>query len=64
MPIALKNDGLQETNNAMGNIKNEVTHATRNCESVVRILPTHHIYPIVQTFSSSKYRPCRADQLL
>ena len=33
----------------IGNIKNKVTIATRNCESVVRVLPAEQKYQIAQT---------------
>lgn len=44
-----------------GNIKNEVTQATRNCESVVRILPTQHMYLIAQALIDS-YSPPDSSQ--
>jgi len=33
----------------IGNLKNQVTKATRNCKSVVRVLPAQHKYQIAQT---------------
>jgi len=40
----------------IGNLKNEVTHATRNCESVVKVLPAQQKYQIAQTLISD-YSP-------
>ena len=40
----------------IGNLKNEVTKATRNCESVVRVLPAQHKYQIAQTLINN-YSP-------
>lgn len=45
----------------IGNLKNEVTHATRNCESVVRVLPAQHEYQIAQTLIND-YSPPDSSQ--
>ena len=45
----------------IGNLKNEVTKATRNCESVVRVLPAQHKYQIAQTLIND-YSPPDSSQ--
>lgn len=45
----------------IGNLKNEVTRATRHCESVERVLPTQHEYQIAQTLIND-YSPPDSSQ--
>jgi hypothetical protein len=45
----------------IGKLKNEVTHATRNCENVERVLPAQHKYQIAQTLISD-YSPPDSSQ--
>ena len=45
----------------IGNIKNNLTTATRNCESVVRVLPEQHKYQIAQTLIND-YSPPDSSQ--
>ena len=45
----------------IGNIKNKVTTATRNCESVVRVLPAQQKYQIAQTLIND-YSPPDSSQ--
>ena len=40
----------------IGNFTNEVTKATRNCESVMRVLPAEQKYQIAQTLINN-YSP-------
>lgn len=45
----------------IGNLKNEVTRATRNCKNVERVLPTQPKYQIAQTLISD-YSPPDSSQ--